>query len=141
MTLLAGRGDLPKLILYLSLSSRFKIDLTVRQGFIFRGGHRASSVFPPPPPGQPITNLIFAPILEIVRPFKKTSRCYFTSNCFTHKTKQAYFHSNLCQLNYLVNIESYVATTKRIIPPSPSLKTEKETLCNVAILNILFNHS
>ena len=119
LSYLAGRGDIPKLILYLSLSSRFKIDLTVRQGFIFRGRHRASSGFPPPPPGEPITNLIFAPILEIVRPFKKISRCYFTSNYFTHKTKQAYYHSNLCQLNYLVNIESCVATAKRIIPLPP----------------------
>ena len=64
----------------------------------------------------------------------------FYIKLFTHKTKQAYYHSNLCQLNYLVNIESYVATAKRIIP-LPSLKTEKETLWNVAILNILFNHS
>ena len=64
----------------------------------------------------------------------------FYIKLFTHKTKQAYYHSNLCQLNYLVNIESCVATAKRIIPP-PSLKTEKETMCNVAILNTLFNHS
>ena len=66
----------------------------------------------------------------------------FYIKLFTHKTKQAYYHSNLCQLNYLVKIESCVATAKRIIPlPHPSLKTEKETMCNVAILNTLFNHS
>ena len=65
----------------------------------------------------------------------------FYIKLFTHKTKQAYYHSNLCQLNYLVNIESCVATAKRIIPLPPLLKTEKETMCNVAILNTLFNHS
>ena len=44
----------------------------------------------------------------------------FYIKLFTHKTKQAYYHSNLCQLNYLVNIESCVATAKRIIPLPPS---------------------